>query len=757
MKNSGIIGRHLFATLVLILFFMGCENGESNKSDTDSIDIHQEPDSDGKSGPDEKNDETDEVADLTAPDDETDFGEDDETADTDSISENDTKDIDNEASDEDENIITVPEDAIWVDSGSTAENPDGSKEKPFPTIALALDASKEGSTIVVKEGVYEEQARHFKDGLPDKPFTLMANPGEKVIVSGMRKVSGWEAVGNGVFKTTLDEKPDRLFTGLNKQKLSREPNEGWWKAEKVKQSEGKGTLIAPAYLKGFDKDINGGEVYIWAQNGNNFFTTPVKSVSPDEGHLNLTITNEWLKLTDGDKFYLVNHPSLIDQPGEWAAISSGEKFELYFKPNDEADLEHIQVPVETRETVRVHKRKNIKISGLDFVGSKAYGITVTDSENIAIENCSAYLNGKIGFQIRDTKNSIVSNNLSMQNGHGIGVSYSNNVLVQKNEIAFNDVDGLLISWDSTNIEANSNYVHDHILWGHPDNMQMYRNVEDIRIINNLVITSGQSFMISEAKNLTFRGNMFIGSGAYMLILGHEDTTDAVIENNTFAYSGYGNISFTAKNYTAKENIFVKGNQGSFYSIRGVKNYSGDYNLFWTGEGIYSGIVDDDEFHPTIEAYQQNNPTLDVHSLYSDPEFINAPAYFKVVDTKKLENCEKEKLYLRSGTETFSVNDNIEINFDGIVRKVKEVTDEYITFEPALSEKPIKGYLVSNWKENENFDLDLGLSSQSPGMAMGENGGQVGSKISIEAFRRADFDNDGKRDVPDFPSFFKHSW
>jgi len=426
---------------------------------------------------------------------------------------------DTESESNDDNQIVIPDDAIWVDVNSSAVNPNGSKEKPFTTIALAFDASKEGSTVVVKGGVYEEMARNFKDGFPDKPFTLMAAPGEKVIISGMRAVSGWESVGGGIFKTTLDEKPERLFTEFKKQTLSREPNEGWWKAEKVEQSDGKGTLIAPTYLKGFDKDVTGGEGYIWTQNGNNFFTTPVESVSPDKGHLNLTITNEWLKLTDGDKFYLVNHPSLIDQPGEWAAIPSGEKYELYFKPNDEDELKHTQIPVETRETVRIHERKNIKISGLDFVGSKSYGITVTNSEDIEIKNCRAYLNGHLGFNIRDTKNSTVSNNLSIQNEHGIGVSYSENVLVKENEIAYNNVDGLLISWDSKNIEANSNYIHDHLLWGHPDNMQMYRNVEDIKIVNNLVITSGQSFMISEAKNLTFRGNMFIGSVAYMLILG----------------------------------------------------------------------------------------------------------------------------------------------------------------------------------------------------------------------------------------------
>jgi len=704
-----------FILIILLLLFSGCET--SKKQSPDIIDKAQlEPDLDHNS--------------------------DMEKTDTDSS---------------DNNQVTIPKDAIWVDATSTAENPDGSKEKPFPTIALALEASTEGSTIVVKGGVYQEQARYFKDGLPDKPFTLMAAPDEEVVVSGMRKVSGWEAVGDGVFKTVVDEKPARLFVGWVRQTLSREPNDGWWKTEKVEQTEGEGTLIAPSYLKGFDKNITDGEVYVWTQHGNHFFTTPVKSVNPDKGYLYLTITNKWLTLTHGDKFYLVNHPSLIDQQREWAAIPKGEKFELYFKPSDEADLKHTQVPIEERETVRIHERKNIKISGLDFVGSRGYGITVTNSENIEIRSCRAYLNGKTGFNIRDSKNSEVTNNLSILNGNGIGVSYSEKVLVSENEIAFNEVDGLLISWESSDIEAKNNYIHDHLLWGHPDNMQMYRDVENIKIIDNLVIGSGQSFMIEQAKNLILRGNMFIGSGAYMLILGHENTTDVLIENNTFAYSGYGNISFTAENYTVKENVFVKGNSGSFYSIRGISGYSGDYNLFWSGEGITGGIVDDDEYHSTIEAYQKNNSNLDINSKYLDPKFVNAPSYYKVVDSKKLELCEKDKLYLRSGTESFLVNDNIEINFDRIVRKIKKVTDEYITFTPSLKEKPVKSFLISNWKDNDNFELDLSLSTQSPGMAMGVNSNQIGSKVDMKAFRMADFDSDGKRDVPAIPSFFKHSW
>ena len=81
----------------------------------------------------------------------------------------------------------------------------------------------------------------------------------------------------------------------------------------------------------------------------------------------------------------------------------------------------------------------------------------------------------------------------------------------------------------------------------------------------------------------------------------------------------------------------------------------------------------------------------------------------------------------------------------------ETDDQSIVINPALDGKPIKPYTVANWKKIDNFKLDLQVKPDSPAFKLGEDGKPIGSKINIEKFRQCDFNGDGKRDVPKWPT------
>ena len=645
----------------------------------------------------------------------------------------------------------VPADAIWVDAKAPVGG-DGTKDKPYLTINEGLKKLTPGGTVVVKAGIYYESV-HVPGGLPGKPSTLMSFPGERVIISGMRRVIGWQDAGNGIYKTTVKKKPQRFYVRLEKQKPAREPDEGWWKGVKVEQNKGSGALICPDNLKGFKKDLNQGEVFIWNQRGNNFFTLPITGLDAGTGKLSINTTNKWLHLKEGDKFFLINHPSLINLPGEWAALPKDDKFEVFFKPGKAADIDEVFIPFETRRVVGVIKQKHVRIIGLDVIGSDARGkgIDVLDSEDVEVKFCRTYLNNSFGINFRNAKNCKARNNLSFYNENtGMVFHTSTKMTVEENEIAWNGIDGLVISWNSSDFDVRRNYIHDHLLWGHPDNMQMYRNVENIRVVDNLLLAGGQTIMIEQAKNLLFQGNMFVGCVANMLIFGHKNTTDCKVINNTLAFPGYSCLSLTSNNYELKNNIMAMGHSGVFFSIKKVKGYKGDNNLYWTGPGIKGGIPSDKGWHRSIADFKKANPDLEANSVFADPLFVNAPSVYQVLDGRNLEKCTRAKLYLRGGVKGFAVGDNIEINFDGVVRKAKDVTGEYIVVDPALDAKPFKPYTVANWKDKADFKIDLSLQAESPAAKLA-NGKPAGSGINIQAFRKADFNNDGKRDVPRWPT------
>ena len=68
-------------------------------------------------------------------------------------------------------------------SGAADGNP-GTAEKPMRTIAAAVAKVQAGDTVTVKSGTYPETVKIAASGTAEKPITLRAAPGEKVVIGG---------------------------------------------------------------------------------------------------------------------------------------------------------------------------------------------------------------------------------------------------------------------------------------------------------------------------------------------------------------------------------------------------------------------------------------------------------------------------------------------------------------------------------------------------------------------------------------------
>ena len=89
-------------------------------------------------------------------------------------------------------------------SGSD-QNP-GSQDLPFGTIAKAAGMARPGDTVMVHAGTYREWVQPARGGDSDaRRITYRAAAGERVVIKGSERISGWKDLGEGVWKVDLDD------------------------------------------------------------------------------------------------------------------------------------------------------------------------------------------------------------------------------------------------------------------------------------------------------------------------------------------------------------------------------------------------------------------------------------------------------------------------------------------------------------------------------------------------------------------------
>jgi hypothetical protein len=639
---------------------------------------------------------------------------------------------------------------IFVRGMPSVSGPDGSPERPFRTIGDALKAAGAGDTVTVHGGVYRESVR-ISGGSETTPLVLRAARGERVVITGATRISGWRKRDGPVFTAAVDFKPERLLVDLQDLPMAQEPDEGWWQAEEVEEL----TLVDKRHLVGLAPAIQGGEAYIWTRHGNTFFTAPVKQLDPDRGTLTVEQASRWMRLTRGDRYTLRNHPAWIDRPGEWAVEALDGKdesgYRVHLWPPDPSVLERVEAPRESRRVLLVQNAENVRLEGLEVSSSAKTGIEVSRSRNIEILRCVTHNNGQTGVGARDCRDISVRQCISWHNYLGVTLHTVEGALVEECDIGHNGMDGLIVSWNTDDVTIRRCCIHHHLLWGHPDNLQVYRGVTGLRLIDNLLLAGGQSIMMEETSGGILKGNMIIGCGAYSVILGHGNSKDYRIQGNTIAFSGYGCLNLTASDYDVCENVFMTGHDGPAYGVRGVSGYKADRNLFFKARELDNTqiLVSDRGWNQSLEQFREATGQ-DRNSVVGDPEFRNAPVAYGVVDSGRLTDCTRDTWFLGRGAELFGVGDTIEVDFDGKARKVTHREGDRITVSPGLAGKPIKGLLLCNWGRQDP-GLDLRLREGSPGAELSASGGPVGSRIDIQAYLRGDFDGDGRRDLPALPT------
>lgn len=655
---------------------------------------------------------------------------------------------------------------LWVDQSAPAGG-NGSSQAPFQSINQAVRARRPGDVITIRKGVYSERVTLSVSGSAARPTVLRAAPGERVVLSGFAAIKGWQPEADGIYTTTVDGPVSDLYVGLRPQPVSRWPDIDQplrhiaspdAKAGSFQDAAG---LADEPILRELAAAPASTMAFLYVARGNYYTTVAVKGIERATGTVTLTAA---VPLEGkADRYQLVNHRSLIRKPGQWAFTTAGDKqARLYFRPQKADDLGHTQYRKEPSRILAVgHFRdtiSHVRVEGLEICGSAKDGLELGRTDHVTVSRCIFHNNGGVGVSSRRSDHVEFQNNVSVANGDGMGITSGHHVLVEGNEIALNLVDGIDVAGnvsgrpggepESSDITIRRNYIHHHLLLGHPDNIQAYRWVKNFTIEDNVLLFGGQGIMTEEVDGAAVRNCVVVGTGAVAVIFGHGNSNGWTVQNCTVGLGGYGLFSLTGKDYRLQDNILWNG------ALTLVDTLTSDYNFYFLTRADQPVCLKAKPKWTTFLTPEELAAATgqERHSRRGDPRFRSAP--FCQAAVRHDDSNRADRLVLRVGRDVgiadFRSGDRIEINGDGVLRRITAVDATAIEFTPPLPVRPFRDALVWNWKQAASTVLDLRPQPGSSALTAGQGSKPVGADLDIPAFQRGSFHGEGKREIPELP-------
>ncbi|MCZ7646947.1 MAG: right-handed parallel beta-helix repeat-containing protein [Planctomycetota bacterium] len=651
----------------------------------------------------------------------------------------------------------------------------GGAEAPFKTLAKGVASARAGDTIRVKPGMYREELVFKASGAPGKRIVLKAEagPGERVILSGSEELKGWrpstreEARGNPHFEriyvAETDVKPFGIFVDGVAAKLARMPRneKSWFAAE-----SSAGTSIRDAqHLTQPAGFYEGGTIVVRHPSTNRFRDTIVRyDAEARELHFASKMTES---VSGKDQYCVQNLPNLIEGPGQFAWEARGERFRIFLWPPEGGALEKrlVEQPVRGASGFLASWDPGVghlTLDGLEIQHGVSGAIGGSGGKDLEIVNCILHHNlgggSRHAIALNRQEGALIRHNIVMHNNHsGIGLSYGRELRIEENWIFKNRVDGMAMGWETRKVTVARNLIQDQWDGGHPDGFQTFRQVSELTLDSNLIFNTGQMWQCGSTSNSRMVNNMFVGSHDNGLSItsriifdkyGNEGQTWAF---NTLAFFKLGGMSLV-KDFKVHDSVIAPGTRMALMSSFLKYEWTSDRNLYWAPgakEATFHWKGESLNFEKYREASGQ-----DRHSKYGAPCFRRAPAHYSGGTDGA---HERGKLFLSNMSPSeWEAGDHVEVNWDGIARKIKASGEGWIEFEPALAEAPDgPRFVAANWKKETNFELDLRVTDESPAKGLGEGGKDAGSSVDIQAYLRLDFDGDGKRDVPELPKALEH--
>jgi parallel beta-helix repeat protein len=183
-----------------------------------------------------------------------------------------------------------------------------------------------------------------------------------------------------------------------------------------------------------------------------------------------------------------------------------------------------------------------------------YGIYISDSGNITIENNTIYKNDATGIQVYySNKVTIINNNLS-DNQYGISALYSTNSTIRNNTIFRSQYSGITVYYSIFSIidDNTCNY-------NSGAGISIYQ-AQNSSLNNNVIMNNDVGIYISYSSNNTIMNSTFVGNDRSGIDFYY--TRNNTIENNNASYNGWDGIYIRSSKNSTLINNTVNWNVGT---------------------------------------------------------------------------------------------------------------------------------------------------------------------------------------------------
>ena len=274
---------------------------------------------------------------------------------------------------------------VHVDAASPAGG-DGSRERPFLTIADASRLLRGGDVCVVRPGVYRETI-----AAADR---VTYRGGRGVVVSGCDVVGDWDRTGP-IWAAAVADPVRQLFAGVRRLPKARFPDEGdtpydtaaWAEVvvERGRPSDtGSGRVTFPGGLEG--RKFVGG--FFTGISGRNPFQANMGRVAAADGDtLRCDRTNlRWYRSRPGEfdgpgRGYITDHIDALDAPGEW----HWQNGTLHLMPLPEWGDSPPILEARTRlYGLDARGRRNVRVEDIAF---RAAAADLREAEDCVVDHC----------------------------------------------------------------------------------------------------------------------------------------------------------------------------------------------------------------------------------------------------------------------------------------------------------------------------------------------------------------------------------